>query len=152
MSRWPFAVGSICAGLACLAMVSCQEPAPIKSMFRSKTLFEESHFGFSPRRVSVLVESDDKKLESDLKTCLLSGLRHVSGITLVTSEPLYSVEVLALPRSKNIAVSVVVSEITAPCPGNVVAHHILVGEKDHLKRLCNEVVDSFEKKLVAPFR
>lgn len=152
MIRKPFAVGSICVGLACFLMASCREPAAIRSMSRSKMLFKESHFGFSPRRVSLLVESEDKTLESDLKICLLSGLRNVSGVALVTSEPLYSVEVLALPLNKKIAVSVVVSEITAPCPSNVVAHHVLVGERDDLKRLCHKVVDSFEKTVVAPFR
>jgi hypothetical protein len=46
----------------------------------------------------------------------------------------------------------VVTEMNTPCPNKLVVHHVLVGEKDDLKRLCQEVADSFEKKLVAPFR
>jgi hypothetical protein len=152
MIRSPFVVVSICAGLACLVMVSCREPVAIKSMFRSKTLTEESHFGFFPKRVSLLVESDDKKLESELKACLFSRLGNISGVTIVNSEPLYIIEALALPMQKEIAVSAVVYVSSSPCSNRLVAHHALVGERADLERLCQEVVSSFEKELVAPYR
>jgi hypothetical protein len=146
---------SIAAILLCglsLAVISCKESKPIESMFSHKELIAESHFGFSKPRVSLVVESRDKALKDELEKCLSAGLRAIPGVTLATSDPLYRIEVLALPVENDVAVSVAVVEISSSCRRCLMAHHILYGEKKSLEPLCRKIFESFEKKLVAPFR
>ncbi len=156
MIRRTLALWAIGLGLLCLVLVSCKDSRPVSSLFTAKDLKEDlkevSHFGFTPARVSLLVHSHDAKLKDELNHCLASAFESVKGITLVTSDPLYKVEVLVLPLDDEIAASVAIVEMTASCRGCLVSHHILAGDKDRLKELCQKVVDTFETKQVAPFR
>lgn len=152
MNRRPVLIAVFLLGTLSLAMVSCRESKQIESVFTKKELIAESHFGFSKPGVSLVVEGGDDELRRDIEKCLLSGLRKVPGVTLVTSDPLYKVEVLILPVGNDVTVSVVVLEISSSCPRCLTAHHILFGDKAALEALCRRIVDSFEKELVAPFR
>ena len=151
MIRRPFIAALLLCTLS-LATISCKESKPIESMFTHKELISESHFGFSKPRVSLVVESRDRELKSNLEKCLSIRLGKIPGVSVVTSDPLYKIEVLVLPVEKDVAVSVAVLEISSSCPRCLTAHHILYGEKSALEQLCMNIIDSFEKKLVAPFR
>lgn len=101
----------------------------------------------------VSVDSEDTQLKTDIRNYLVREFREARGMTVVTSDPLFRIYVLAakmdFPDVPAFAMGVVVTTRSPHCREVAVDHLLLSGNMKDLHRQCHRVVANFRMGRVA---
>jgi hypothetical protein len=111
--------------------------------------YEEVRKMLANPRVAVAVTAEEP-IASEIKAHLIQGLRRIKGVEIVTSDPVFTIQVVAVlePDGYRHAMSVVVIG-----PGSMLSdHRLLTGGAKILQKNCESIVADFELREVARYR
>jgi hypothetical protein len=105
--------------------------------------------------VMVSVDSEDQQLRNDIRNYLVKEFREARGMTVVSSDPLFKIYVLAakmdFPKVPAFAMGVVVTTKSPHCREVTVDHLLLSGNMEDLRKQCQRVVSTFKMGRVARY-
>lgn len=105
--------------------------------------------------VMVSVDSGDSELKTEIRNHLVREFREARGMTVVNSDPLFRIYVLAakmdFPEVPAFAMGVVVTTKSPDCREVTVDHQLLSGNMKDLRKQCRRVVANFKTGRVARY-
>ncbi len=163
MSEGKFGVRAICLGACCILMISCSDWGTRQSSSRrgtnsgseQRSSEMELKSALTSPTVMVSVDSEDRKLKTDIRNYLVREFRDARGMTVVSSDPLFKIYVLAakmdFPQVPAFAMGVVVTTRSPHCREVAVDHLLLSGNMDDLRKQCHRVAATFKMGQVARY-
>lgn len=161
MSQGTYGAKVICLGACCLLIVSCSDWRTEHSSRNSETSVTSASTPSETElkrllarpTVMVQVDSEDGRLKTDIRNYLIREFRETRGMTVVTSDPLFRIYVLAAKMEFRdvpaFAMGVVVTTKSPNCREVTVDHLLLSGSMKDLSKQCDRVVSNFKMGRVA---